>query len=158
MSAGRISLCLMLMGLGLRPIAGLAAPTCTVTTSGIAFGVVSLQNLVNVDSTGLVEISCNNPNITYTVLLSAGAGTYAQRRMIANGQGLGYNIFTSATYTSIWGDGTAGTSTVVGTVSSNANGQNNRGLHTLYGRIPLASIQQAYSGSYADVLVATITY
>lgn len=135
-----------------------AAPTCTVTTTGINFGVMNFQNLADVDSTGTVEIACNNPNISYAVLISSGAGTYAQRRMSANGHGLGYNIFTSSAYTSVWGDGTGGSITVSGTVSSNTNGQNNRGLHTLYGRIPLASIREAYSASYTDVLSVTITY
>lgn len=149
---------LALAGMLSVPLAAQAMPTCSVTASGISFGVMTLQNLADIDSTGTVEIACNNPNVSYTVLLSAGSGTYAQRYMTANGQRLGYNIFTSATYTSIWGDGTGGTATVVGTVSSNANGQNNRGLHVLYGRIPLASIRAAYSGSYADVLAVTITY
>ena len=140
------------------PAMGRAAPTCTVTTTGINFGMMSFKNLADVDSTGTVEIACNNPNISYSVLISAGAGTYAQRRMTANGHGLGYNIFTSSTYTSVWGDGTSGSVAVTGTVSSNANGQNNHGLHTLYGRIPLTSIREAYSGSYADVLSVTISY
>lgn len=149
---------LVMTGALLLPAAVYAVPACTVSTTGLNFGVVTLQNLADVNSTGTVEIACNNPNLSYTVLLSAGAGSFAQRQMTANGHSLGYNIFTSATYTSIWGDGTNGTSTVIGTVSSNANGQNNRGLHTLYGRVPLASIQQAYAGNYIDVLAVTILY
>lgn len=142
----------------LIPVTGNAVPSCTVSASGLSFGMTSLQNLSNIDTTGTVEISCNNPNITYTILLSTGAGSYAQRQMISGGNRLGYNIFTSSTYTSIWGDGTAGSSTVIGTVSSNANGQNNHGIHTIYGRIPLASLQSAYTGSYTDTIAVTINY
>lgn len=149
---------LAVAGLLSVPTVGQAVPACTVMASGLNFGVMTFQNFSDIDSMGSIEISCNNPNVSYTILLSEGAGTYAQRRMTANGQGLGYNIFTSATYTSIWGDGTGGTATVAGTVSSNANGQNNRGLHTLYGRVPLVSIREAYSGSYADLIAVTISY
>lgn len=158
MNASAIRAYLVAMMVLWLPVSGETAPTCFVTASPLNFGVLTLQNLANVDSTGTVEISCNNPNISYTVLLSAGGGSYAQRRMTANGQILAYNIFTTATYTSIWGDGTSGTSTVVGTVASNANGQNNRGLHTLYGRVPLSSIREAYRGAYADTIAVTIIY
>lgn len=148
----------LLAAIFLVPSAGQAAPSCTVSASVLSFGAMTIRNLADVDSTGTVEISCNNPNVSYTLLLSAGAGTYAQRRMVANGNSLAYNIFTSSTYTSVWGDGTGGSVVLTATVSSNPNGQNNRGIHTLYGRIPIASIQQAYSGTYSDAIAVTLIY
>lgn len=142
----------------LIPVTGNAVPSCTVAASGLNFGTMSLGNMSNIDTTGTVEISCNNPNTTYTILLSTGAGSYTQRQMVFGGNRLGYNIFTSSTYTTVWGDGTGGSSTVAGITPSNANGQNNHGIHTMYGRIPLLSLQSAYSGSYADTIAVTINY
>lgn len=140
------------------PAIGMAVPSCTVTVSGLNFGTVSLGNQSNVDTTGNVEIACNNPNTTYTLLLSTGAGTYALRQMTSGGNRLGYNIYTSSTYITVWGDGTGGSSTVVGVTPSNANGANNHGINTLYGRIPLASLQTAHTGSYTDIIVVTLNY
>lgn len=126
---------------------------CTVSTSGINFGVVSLQNNSNLDSTGTLEVLCTRGNASYTISLSSGGGSIGQRHMVANGRFLNYNIFTGANYTQVWGDGSAGS----GTVTGNAN-QNQPRIHTLYGRIPLQSVRDAYSGSYSDNLVVTIAY
>jgi spore coat protein U-like protein len=135
------------------PLVAHAQSTCTVSASGINFGVMSLQNTTNVDSTGTVQVFCSRGTVRYTVLLSSGGGSVPQRRMIANGRFLNYNIFTNPGYTQVWGDGAAGGTTVAGTAN-----QNNPGSHTLYGRVPLASIQGAYSGIYTDSLVVTISY
>jgi len=63
---------------------------------------------------------------------------------------LAYNLFLDATRLTIWGDGSAGTGTVSG-VGTGAN------INTpVYGRI--AARQNAFVGTYSDVITVTITF
>jgi spore coat protein U-like protein len=64
---------------------------------------------------------------------------------------LNYNLFTNAARTTIWGDGTAGTSRV------SRNLRRNQPVNlTVYGRIPAG--QDVRIGSYSETLTVTITY
>lgn len=140
-----------------RPL-NAASTSCTVSASGLNFGVVSLSSQTDITTTGTIEITCDKQNASYTVMLSSGAGTYTQRLMVSNGRNLSYNIYTSASYTSVWGDGTGATMTAGGAVSNKSSGQLYYGTNTLYGRIPFTGIQNAYSGSYSDTIMVTINY
>jgi spore coat protein U-like protein len=87
----------------------------------------------------------------FSVALSrGGAPSYTPRRLASGANTLNYNIFTTAGYATIWGDGTGGTATV-----SNAGGT---WLVTLtgYGRIPVN--QYVAAGSYTDTITVTVTY
>ena len=55
----------------------------------------------------------------YTIALNAGVqgGTVALRRMAAGGGTLNYNMYSDPGRTTIWGDGTAGTSPLPGSGS-----------------------------------------
>ncbi len=63
---------------------------------------------------------------------------------------LSYNLYTDATHTMIWGDGTGGSTTVSGTADQSGT------EHTIYGRVPWQP--QAVPGSYSDSIVITISY
>lgn len=63
---------------------------------------------------------------------------------------LKYNLFTEVAATSIWGDGTTGTST--GTATGNGAAQ----VKTIYGQLPLNQYLKA--DSYSDSLVVTLSY
>jgi len=120
---------------------------CTVSTTSVAFNPYDVFNTLNNDITGTVTVRCN-PSQAYTLSLSKGAGTYASRSLVNGPFILGYNLYTDAARTTIWGDGTSGTSTVSG------NAKN--ATHTVYARIPAR--QNARMGSYTDTIVVTITY
>lgn len=85
------------------------------------------------------------------VEISAGSsGSYATRRMKSGNAGLDYNLYTSPTRTTVWGDGRNGTGSVKvhrrdGTVSL-----------TVYGRIPAG--QNVRAGTYADTLIVSIDF
>lgn len=66
---------------------------------------------------------------------------------------LDYNLFTSSSMSAIWGDGTAGTSTVIKT---KVNKNDHPIVTTVYGRIPAG--QDASAGQYSDTLIVTITW
>jgi spore coat protein U-like protein len=80
-------------------------------------------------------------------------GTYASRRLTKTPSILTYNLYTSAARTQVWGDGTAGTQKVTGTlfgILSNTQDFN------IYGRIPPG--QNVPSGVYDDTIVVTVAY
>jgi spore coat protein U-like protein len=63
---------------------------------------------------------------------------------------LNYNIFTDSAMSSIWGDGTSGTQTVMHSPNKKTVPE------TLYGRIPPG--QDISTGLYIDTLTVTITW
>jgi len=145
------------LGIGLALAAAqpaVAAAKCTITTaSNVAFGTYDVFSASPLDTTGVVQISCNGAAQTITVDLSRGnAPTYSPRYMLKGSEQLNYNLYLDAARTLIWGDGTGGTS-VYGPVDP-PNGVNVN--LTIYGRIPAG--QDLTAGAYADTIVATINF
>jgi len=129
----------------------LAAPqawsACTVSLTGVSFGNYDPFSSVNLDSTGNVAVTCS-PASPYTIALSPGNAAQTERRMQSGAQVLAYNLFTDATRTAVWGDGTGTTLTVSGSGSA--------GGHPIYGRIPAR--QNVAIGSYTDAITVTVTF
>jgi len=140
-----------------------AAADCALSTTGVVFGNYDPLVTANTDSTGEVIVVCTHVSggatqVNYTVALSAGtSGNYAQRQMRAGTATLNYNLFDSATFTRIWGNGTAGTARVAGSMRVNP-GANRvlRASHPIYGRIP--ALQAVATGNYSDTIVVTLTF
>src|SRR5205085_11704978 len=65
---------------------------------------------------------------------------------------LNYNMYTTPSYTIVWGDGTSGTSVE----NYNANQNQNQISFTDYGRVPASQFVTA--GSYTDTITVTVTY
>lgn len=84
---------------------------------------------------------------------SPNSGGFNPRKMrLTSGTDLlNYNLYTSATYTDIWGDGTSGTVTVWGKFLKNKPEN-----MTVYGRIP--SGQDVRAGTYTDTLTVTLIW
>lgn len=132
----------------------LAGGTCTVDAAYVGFPSLTPPLTANVDQQNGMMLSCPN-GTPYAISLSAGgSGNQTARQMLLSGGTssdlLSYNIYTTAAYTTIWGDGTAGTATVTGT------GTGSTVYPTLFGRIPPQATPPA--GSYGDVLTITVTY
>ena len=70
---------------------------------------------------------------------------------------LNYNLFSNATYTQIWGNGTGGSTRVAYSLLVNpGNYVQNVMDHPIYGRIPA---QQAVdTGLYTDTILVTLTF
>lgn len=126
------------------------AQSCTVTAiTGVAFGAydpIVANAAAPRDATGQIRYRCGAAPL---VTLSAGAaGSYQPRQLRQGAKALAYNLYRDAARTQIWGDGTAGTTAVVG----------QRGNRTLviYGRIFPG--QPAAAGSYGDTIVATLNF
>lgn len=136
---------------------------CTVSATGVAFGVYDTTSTAPTDSTGGVTVRCNHlgggaVKTNYSITLSAGSsGTYAQRRMRAGTAVLNYNLFTDAARLQVWGNGTGGSTLVASTLLVNpGNFAINEVSHPIYGRIP--EQQAADTGSYNDTILVTLTF
>ena len=129
-----------------------AAGSCTIVTwSGVAFGTYDVMSSSPLDSTGAVLINCDNAATSVTVNLSRGNASTFKTRYLVNGSAhLSYNLFLDAARTTLWGDGTGGSSHY-GPVS-----RPGLALLTIYGRIP--ALQDLPAGSYIDTIVATVNF
>jgi spore coat protein U-like protein len=158
----RRALCLLAASAALAVAAPAQAllATCTVNSPSIAFGSYSVISGTPLQSTATVTLSCTADLIVgllvnFNVSLSPGnSGNELARYMSSAGSHLNYNIYTNSTYTSIWGDGSNGTSQLSGSFTAVIGGASQS--ITVYGQIPVA--QPVPVGSYGDSLVITVSY
>lgn len=123
-----------------------SAVTCGVSSAGVAFGSYDTLISTPLDGVGTIAVNCD-ASTTFTVALSAGSGTFAQRQMTAGATQLGYNLYTDATRTIVWGDGISGS-----TVSASGTSVD----LSIYGRVPAG--QNVAAGVYSDSIVITVSY
>ncbi len=126
-------------------------PTCTVVGGvPLAFGVVTPGS--QRDGSVTVSATCTL-GTPYTLALDAGTGsgaTVASRRMTSGSDTLQYTLYQDAGRTTLWGDGTGGTSV------RSSTGTGLTQSFTVYGRVP--SNATAPVGSYTDTITVTATY
>lgn len=129
------------------------AQSCTISATSVNFGTYNVFNGSDVDSTGTVTYRCNGAAHNITVGLTQGAsGTFNPREMQKGAEGLSYNLFLDASRTSVWGDGTSGTS-----MYSIGNPPNNTNVNlTVYGRVQAG--QDVSAGSFSDTVTAVINF
>ncbi|WP_230411459.1 spore coat U domain-containing protein [Collimonas humicola] len=149
-------LSLGVLALPLRAHALLA--TCTVSTTGITFPAYTSPGGGNADSTGDVAVTCTATIVigtgSYTIALSTGSGTFANRALISGGNSLNYNIYTDTARSIVWGDGSGTTQTESDSYVILLTPTTRH--YTPYGRIPGA--QNKPAGTYSDTVTVTITY
>ncbi len=146
----------------LVPGLGWSVETCTVAAQTHAFGA---YNTVNAKATtSSITLTCSksgNPAFafTYSIALSSGPGSYASRQMTGTGDILTYNLYTTLAHTTIWGNGTAGTAVVNGSlILPNGLGQSGSKIETVYGLIgaPQTILPSVYLT--ATPITVTVTY
>jgi spore coat protein U-like protein len=150
---------LLAAALALSPQQVLAVgETCTAQASGVTFGIYDPFNSTPTDATGTVSVTCSGVvgvAVSYTILLSpGGSGSYAARTVTSGASTLTYNLYTSAAHAVVWGDGSAGTSTI--SDSYLFNGGSITRDYPVYGRILAA--QNATVGTYSDTITVTVNY
>lgn len=131
---------------------------CSVSSTSVSFGPYDVFSPAPLDSTGSVTVSCDElppADVVIEIGPSAGSGGFSPRQMrhASRADRLNYNLFTDASRSSVWGDGTAGTQTVF---LKNVKRQKPPAIATIYGRIPPG--QNVPVGVYADTLTVTITW
>lgn len=133
------------------------AATCTVSATSLAFGSYNPISGLPTAANATVTLRCTNllpQTVNYRILLSAGnSGSTANRFMSAGGANLAYNIFTSASYATVWDNSTgiAGSLMVTGIIFAQGTA-----TLTAYGRILAGQLSPA--GVYGDTLVITVNY
>lgn len=125
---------------------------CTISAADLIFGTYSTISGANLDGSSTVQVKCTL-SASYTVSLNAGTtagGTIPARLMTSGSTTLAYNLYTTNARTTVWGDGTGGSSSVPGTGTGLTQNL------TVYGRI--AGAQNLAAGSFSDVVTATISF
>lgn len=130
--------------------------TCTVSAAPLAFGNYTPGGGTVTAST-TVRVACANGTL-FLVLLNGGStagGTVAQRLMANGASTLQYNLYTSTSYTTLWGDGTSGSSIGFGFGS----GFSTPSTMTVYGQLPdNAANRTATAGTYTDTILVSVYY
>jgi len=133
-----------------------AHAACLVSATGMNFGAYDVFAAVPRDSAGTVTVACDpNPptDVTVSIGSSPTSGGFNPRRMrhVTLSDRLDYNLFTTPSMVTVWGDGSAGTSTVL----LRKVNRNRPVTTTIYGRIPPG--QNVSVGTYSDAVTVTIT-
>jgi len=130
--------------------------TCSATATTLAFSAYT-PGAGAISNNGTISVKCTK-NTPYTIALNGGTttgGTIAQRLMASGANTLQYNLFTTAAFSQIFGDGTGTSKTVAGTGAGVATAS----TVTVFGQLPdSAANQAAVPGSYADTITVTVTY
>jgi spore coat protein U-like protein len=136
-----------------------ASGSCSAAPTNHAFG--AYDTITPTAGTSSIIVTCNHNGqaftFNYTIALSSGSGSYATRQMTGAGDTLNFNHYTSLAHTTVWGDGTAGTATVSGTLSvpQGGAGTNASQTHTVYGLI--GAPQNVTATAYATASPITVT-
>ncbi|HXW10078.1 MAG TPA: spore coat U domain-containing protein [Steroidobacteraceae bacterium] len=130
------------------------AANCLVSADDIDFG--SYDGTAALTADGAVKVRCSN-GLPFTIALSAGGGSFTQRLLTDGTNDLEYNLYTAASFGTVWGDGT-GTTVTVGDVGEGMSATKEL-THTVYGQlVNSAANQDAPAGSYSDLITVTVTY
>lgn len=132
--------------------------SCSVATTAVTFGNYNPISATATTANGNVAVTCSALVIftaSYVISMAKGnSATYTPRFMNLAGVHLNYNLYTTAGFASIWGDGTGGTVTV--SDSYTAIGLSETRNYTPFGQIP--ALQTIGAGTYTDTVLVTVTY
>jgi spore coat protein U-like protein len=138
-------------------VTAIVGATCNISPSAVSFGSydpLSANVTAALNGSGNVGTTCSN-GLTNTITLDAGLNAASGsndavplRQLRSSGNVISYFLYSNSARTTIFGN-TTGTGV----------GQTGTGLSasaTVYGQIPAG--QNAAPGSYADTVVATVTF
>jgi spore coat protein U-like protein len=129
---------------GTLTVSAAIGTTCTVSNVGINFGTIT--------TSGSLAVNCST-GLPYSLDLDAGVNPAAANanRQLANGANrLGYNIYTTNTFTTVWGSAMAG-----GTSQSFTGTGSNQSI-TAYVKTPIQTAPP--TGLYTDTVTITATF
>ena len=132
-----------------------AAISCSVTATGVSFGIYTPLQASALNANGTVAISCTGGAVfdIATVSLSTGSsGSYTNRTMKSGAASLDYNLYTNAAASQVWGNGSGGTSEVQALIWFFAT----TATLTIYGAVN--SGQDPAPGSYLDTITVSVSY
>lgn len=122
--------------------------SCTVSSTGLAFGSYDWLSGSPLDSSGSVSWSCDVVSPVTIALGRGSSSSFIPRRLQGGANGADYNTYLDASCTTVWGDGTGGTSTWAGSGTG--------GTIPIFGRVP--AHQALVAGSYNDSVVVSVIF
>jgi spore coat protein U-like protein len=131
-----------------------AAVTCHVSSQVLSFGTIEPLTSPELTSIGGVNVNCSGGPVSYTIHLSEGNGSMAQRVMRSGSKSLNYNLYTSNSYSNILGDGTRGSLPINGSSTSSASDLS----YSVYGKISNIGLSTIEPGVYTDSIAVTVFY
>lgn len=135
---------------------GPARAACVINTQSLNFGVYDPTSGTAKDATASLTIDCSANSGAGNAIVSlsrGGATSYAARRMASGSKRLTYQIYTNAARSTIWGDGSSGTSRITVTGLAHNGGHS---IVNYYGRIAAHTV--VAPGYYTDTIIATVTF
>lgn len=150
--------------LGVAPAAAQAAllASCSVLPALLAFPAYDLSRPAPTDSQAQLGINCvalgGLPgSVVYQLSISRSSQSGSFNRQLGFGaHRLNYNLYTDAARSQVWGDGSAGTARVGGSMAFVLLGLNVGASHTVYARLPAG--QAVTGGMYADRVTLTVEF
>lgn len=137
------------------PVGAAILGQCTVSASGVAFGVYDSSVPTALTSTGSISVSCTlvtNASPVAIDLSSGASGSFSTRTMSNGIDILNYNLFQDIAQTMIWGDGTGGSTEFSAKVTPGKPTL----TATIYGLLPAS--QDVGAGSFLDTITVTVNY
>jgi spore coat protein U-like protein len=124
---------------------------CKITSvSDVNFGAYDVFSTApNINGVGSLSIRCTGGSSAIVKLSHGLSHTFAPRTLRSGSNLLSYNLYTSATRSIVWGDGTGGTSVM-------SVGKNHSDNLDVFGSIPEG--QDAAVGFYTDNIIVTINF
>ena len=158
MKPHRVQLLIIMLCIACFATTADAAVSCGISTTGVAFGSYDPILGQNRDTSATISVSCTGnagDAVNYSLLLSAGDGTFSSRAMAGSAVPLQYNLYTDIARSQIWGDGTSGTMVVSDSYSLSTSPTVRN--YTVYGRIPSGETGLT-AAAYSDTIVISLNY
>lgn len=139
-------------------VSATVANNCTISTTALAFGAydpIVANASATLDGAGAVSVTCTSGAAAAITLgqganADAGSNDAAPLRRMSDGATsfLSYSLFSNSGRTAVWGNDT--------TVDVETTGTGAPDSKEVFGRV--AAAQNVPAGSYADTVVATVTF
>ena len=146
-----ITLCVLLI---LNTHSSEAAVSCGIGSTGLFFGTINPLSQTEVTSVATINLSCTGGPLTYTIKLTQGNGSMLQRLMRSDSKVLKYNLYTSNSYSTILGDGTAGSLAINGQSLTDTTDA----AYFVFGKVSNIGLSSTEAGTYTDNITVTIIY
>lgn len=120
--------------------------TCSITAADMTFSGITTGTTSQNDAAADISVNCSQ-GAPYAISLSDGSNFSGGRRLKSGNSFINYSLFMDVNRSSNWS--TTNTLEFVGSGTTQ--------VHTVYGRIPSGQ-SVPNMGSYADTIVATVSY
>jgi spore coat protein U-like protein len=120
--------------------------TCSISASNMSFSSITTGTTSNTDATSSLTVNCSS-GTPYEISLDNGTNYSAGRRLASGASYINYYVYSDSGRSTQWNSVSKKASTGTGSDQE----------HSVFGRVPSGQ-SVTNTGSYADTIVATVTY